>query len=129
MTRRPPVPAELAERDAPERDDPERDEPDDPDALRALLERDDPEALRVLLPPPLFDLPLELPDDRLELPRPPLALIPPLLRFGMVVPRMRDSDCARMWRAVARRADAARRRNAWHLARGAGYLTVHRTSS
>lgn len=67
-------------------------EPDDtPDALRELLEREDPEALRALLLPPLFpllleplpELPLALRDPLLEPPFPPLALIPPLLRFGI----------------------------------------------
>jgi hypothetical protein len=63
-------------------------EPEEPEALRELLERDVLEALRALL------LLLVLPDDflpleprapLLELPFPPLALIPPLLRFGMVI--------------------------------------------
>jgi len=67
--------------------DPE--EPDDPDALRALVERDEPEALRALLPLPLLlplllePLPLAPRAPLLELPFPLLALIPPLLRFGM----------------------------------------------
>jgi hypothetical protein len=81
MTRRPLVELEL--------DDP-------PDALRELLERDDPEAFRALLLPPVFPLPLELllpelplalRDPLLEPPFPPLALIPPLLRFGMQILR------------------------------------------
>ena len=58
------------------------------DALRELLERDESEALRVLLLPVLFPLPLDLllalRDPLLELFFPPLALIPPLLRFGML---------------------------------------------
>jgi hypothetical protein len=63
------------------------DDPEEPEALRELLERDELEALRALLL-------LLLPDDFLllepraplrELPFPPLALIPPLLRFGMVI--------------------------------------------
>ena len=63
------------------------DDPEEPEALRELLERDELEALRALLL-------LLLPDDfllleprapLLELPFPPLALIPPLLRFGMVI--------------------------------------------
>ena len=65
--------------------DPE--EPDDPDALRALVERDEPEALRALLlllfPLLLEPLPLAPRAPLLELPFPLLALIPPLLRFGM----------------------------------------------
>ena len=64
-------------------------EPEDPDALREPLERDEPEALRALLLPPLFPLLLELleelRDPLLELPLPPLAPIPPLLRFGMLI--------------------------------------------
>lgn len=73
--------------------DPE--ELDDPDALRALVERDEPEAPRALLLPllPLFPLLLEpLPPlllaprvPLLEPPFPLLALIPPLLRFGMSI--------------------------------------------
>jgi len=64
---------------------------DDPDALRALVEREEPEALRDLLPllPPfpllLEALPLALRAPLLELPFPLLALIPPLLRFGMSI--------------------------------------------
>ena len=63
-------------------------DPDEPEALRELLERDELEALRALL------LLLLLPDDfllleprapLLELPFPPLALIPRLLRFGMMI--------------------------------------------
>jgi hypothetical protein len=107
MTRRP-LAAEEADdpddRDEPEdRDDPaDREEPDDPEALRELPERDEPDALRALLPLPLvFDLLLELP-DLLELPRPPLALIPPLLRFGIVDPSVGDAHFARTWRAAAR---------------------------
>ena len=71
MTRRPVV-------------DPEA--PDDPDALRAPVERDGPEALRALLPllPPL-PLPLALRPPLLELPFPLLAPVPPLLRFGMLI--------------------------------------------
>jgi hypothetical protein len=74
MTRRPPV------------------DPDEPGALRLLLERDEPEALRALLLPLLFprllDVLLELLVELrppLPLPFPPLALIPPLLRFGMLI--------------------------------------------
>jgi hypothetical protein len=67
--------------------DPE--ELDDPDALRALVERDEPEAPRELLPllfPLLLEpLPLALRAPLLELPFPLLALIPPLLRFGMSI--------------------------------------------
>lgn len=58
------------------------------DALREPLERDEPDALRALLLLPLlllFDLLPELRDPLLELPFPPLALIPPLLRFGMLI--------------------------------------------
>jgi hypothetical protein len=63
-------PDDPAEREDPDgREDPDRDEPDDPD---------DPGALRELLE-------LERPDPFFELPRPPLALIPPLLRFGMSI--------------------------------------------
>jgi len=67
----------------------------DPDGLEALrlLERDEPEALRELLLPPLFprplevllEPPLELRAPLLLLPLPPLALIPLLLRFGMLI--------------------------------------------
>lgn len=67
---------------------------DPPEALRELLERDEPDALRALLLllfPLLLELlpelPLALRDPLLELPFPPLALIPPLLRFGMSVLR------------------------------------------
>jgi len=68
MTRRPPV--ELEE----------------PEALRELLERDEVEALRALLTFLLDDLlRLEPLAPLLELPFPPLALIPPLLRFGMLI--------------------------------------------
>lgn len=60
--------------------------PDDPDALRALVERDEPEAPLELLFPLLAEpLPLALRAPLLELPFPLLALIPPLLRFGMSV--------------------------------------------
>ena len=60
---------------------------EEPEALRELLERDELEALRALL---LLLLPgdfllLEPRAFLLELPFPPLALIPPLLRFGMVI--------------------------------------------
>jgi hypothetical protein len=57
------------------------------DALREPLERDEPDALRalLLLLLLLFDLLPELRDPLLELPFPPLALIPPLLRFGMLI--------------------------------------------
>ena len=67
------------------------DEPEELAALRGPVERDGPEALRALLLPVdlLLDLPLdllpELRDRLLELPFPPLALIPPLLRFGMLI--------------------------------------------
>jgi hypothetical protein len=68
ITRRPPV--ELEE----------------PEALRELLERDEVEALRALLAFLLCDLlRLEPLAPLLELPFPPLALIPPLLRFGMLI--------------------------------------------
>lgn len=68
-------------------------DPDEPEALRLPLERDEPEALRALLLPPLFprllevllELLLELRAPLLLLPFPPLALIPPLLRFGMLI--------------------------------------------
>ena len=66
-------------------------DPDEPEALRLPLERDEPEALRALLPlfPRLLDvvleLLLELRAPWLLLPFPPLALIPPLLRFGMLI--------------------------------------------
>lgn len=73
MTRRPLLPDER------------EDEPEEPDALRELLDRDVPEALREFPAPLLFDRLLEPPDDLLELPRPPLPLVPPLLRFGMVL--------------------------------------------
>ena len=68
ITRRPPV--ELEE----------------PEALRELPERGEPEALR----PPLTFFPcdlllLEPLALLLEPPFPPLALIPPLLRFGMLI--------------------------------------------
>ena len=69
--------------------DPE--ELDDPEALRALVERDEPEAPRELLPlfplllEPELPLPLALRAPLLELPFPLLALIPPLLRFGMSI--------------------------------------------
>ena len=71
--------------------DPE--DPDDPDALRAVVDRDKPEAPRALLPLlllfPLLLEPLLLPlaprAPLLELPFPLLALIPPLLRFGMSI--------------------------------------------
>jgi hypothetical protein len=68
ITRRPPV--ELEE----------------PEALRELLERDEPEALRALLAFLPCDLLLLLEPLALLLdpPFPPLALIPPLLRFGML---------------------------------------------
>ena len=56
--------------------------PDDPAALRALVDRDEPEAPRALLP---LLLPLAPRAPLLELPFPLLALIPPLLRFGMSV--------------------------------------------
>jgi hypothetical protein len=56
-------------------------------ALREPLDRDGPDALRALLL--LLDFPLdllpELRDRLLELPFPPLALIPPSLRFGMFI--------------------------------------------
>lgn len=73
-------------------DDPEPDEPED--ALREPLERDEPDALRalpvlllLLLLPELLLVPLlALRDPLLELPFPPLAPIPPLLRFGMSIP-------------------------------------------
>jgi hypothetical protein len=56
------------------------------DALRELLEREDPDALRELLALLPFDLLLLEPrEPLLELPFPPLALIPPLLRFGMLI--------------------------------------------
>jgi hypothetical protein len=71
--------------------------------LPLVLDFDDPEALRALLEPLFFDLPLELPDALLELPRPPLALIPPLLFFGMSTPRVKDTDFARTLRAAARK--------------------------
>ena len=65
---------------------------EEPEALRALLERDELEALRalllLLLPCDFLLLELLLLEPRaplLELPFPPLALIPPLLRFGMVL--------------------------------------------
>jgi len=60
------------------------DEPEELDALRELLEREDPDAPRALLLLPC-DLPPppELRPPLLELPFPPLAFIPPLLRFGM----------------------------------------------
>jgi hypothetical protein len=48
------------------------DEPEELDALRELL----------LLP---CDLPPELRAPLLELPFPPLALVPPLFRFGMLI--------------------------------------------
>jgi hypothetical protein len=89
MTRRPLVP-----------DDAER---DDPDALLLPLDLDDPDALRALFVPPFFDLLLELPDALLELPRPPLALIPPLLFFGMSTPRVKDCAFARTLRAAAQK--------------------------
>lgn len=67
-------------------DEPELDEPD---ALRELLERDEPEALRALLLPLLFPLLLDpllaFRDPLLEPLFPPLALIPLLLRFGMLI--------------------------------------------
>ena len=70
----------------------EPEELDDPDdALRAVVERDEPEALRELLPllllfPLLLELlPLAPRAPLLELPFPLLALIPPLLRFGMSI--------------------------------------------
>ena len=60
---------------------------DEPEALRELPERDELEALRAL---PLLLLPgdfllLEPRAPLLELPFPPLALTPPLLRFGMMI--------------------------------------------
>jgi len=59
------------------------------DALREPVVRDEPEALRALLLPLLFplllELLLELRDPLLELSFPPLAFIPPLLRFGMLI--------------------------------------------
>jgi len=60
---------------------------DGPAALREPLERDEPDALRALpLPIALpLDLLPELCDRLLELPFPPLALIPRLLRFGMMI--------------------------------------------
>ena len=61
--------------------------PEDPEALRELLERGELEALRAVptfLPCDLLLLP-ELFALLLELPLPPLALIPPLLRFGMFI--------------------------------------------
>jgi hypothetical protein len=84
MTRLPVVPEDPeAERD----DDPDRDgEPEEPDALRELLERDEPEALREFAAPLLFDLPLDPPDDLLELPRPLPPPVPLLLCFGMLFP-------------------------------------------
>jgi hypothetical protein len=71
--------------------DPELDEPEG--ALRDPLERDDPDALRafpvLLLLLRLFELLLDpllaLREPLLELPFPPLAPIPPLLRFGMSI--------------------------------------------
>jgi hypothetical protein len=63
-------------------------EEEEPDALRVLAERDEPEALRpllLLLPLPLLLEPLlALRGPLLEL-FPPLALIPLLLRFGMLI--------------------------------------------
>lgn len=63
------------------------DVPEVPDALRLLPERDEPDALRALLLPLVLPRPLELLLEPraplLELPFPPPALIPPLLRFGM----------------------------------------------
>jgi len=84
---------------------------EEPEALRALLEREDPEPLLALLPLPC-DLPLLLEPRAplLELPLPPLALIPPLLRFGMVIPRLNDEKYARTPRA------ARARENGWHVA-------------
>jgi hypothetical protein len=62
-------------------------EPEELEALRELLDWDEPEALRALLLP--LDLPLDLlPELRERLPVfpfPPLALLPPLLRFGMLI--------------------------------------------
>jgi hypothetical protein len=67
---------------------------DEPDALRALVDRDEPEAPRALLSllpllplllEPLPLLPLAPRAPLLELPFPLLALIPPLLRFGMSI--------------------------------------------
>jgi hypothetical protein len=56
-------------------------------ALREPLDRGGPDAFRALLV--LLDFPLdllpELRDRLLELPFPPLALIPPLIRVGMLV--------------------------------------------
>ena len=67
-------------------------DPDEPEALRLPLERDEPEALRALLPPlfprlleVLLELLLELRAPLPLLPFPPLALIPLLLRFGMLI--------------------------------------------
>lgn len=68
------------------------DDPDEPDALRLLPDLEEPEAFLALLLPLLFprelelllELPLELRAPLLELPFPPLALIPPLLRFAML---------------------------------------------
>ena len=67
----------------------EPEELDDPEALRLLVERLEPDAFRALLLvrglPLLLELPVELRPPLLELPFPPLALIPPLLRFGMSI--------------------------------------------
>jgi hypothetical protein len=62
------------------------DELEEPEALRELLERelDALRALPAFLPCDLL-LPLELFALLLELPFPPLAPIPPLLRFGMLI--------------------------------------------
>jgi hypothetical protein len=51
------------------------------EALRELLVRDELEALRALL----TFLPCDLLLPLLEPPFPPLALVPPLLRFGMLI--------------------------------------------
>jgi len=58
---------------------------EEPEALRELLERDELGVLRALLLLPADFLLLEPRAPLLEPPFPPLALIPPLLRFGMVI--------------------------------------------
>jgi hypothetical protein len=59
---------------------------EEPEALRELLEREELGVLRaLLLLLPADFLLLEPRAPLLEPPFPPLALIPPLLRFGMVI--------------------------------------------
>ena len=65
-------------------------------ALRGPVERDGPDALRAFPPVDLLlDLLPELRDRLLELPFPLLPLVPPLLRFGIVDPRVEDAGSPR----------------------------------